>query len=67
MNSFLKAWQKKTMINVACGIRSTRRIYTMFMDRTEKKQMGLNARKLYEESFARDRFLDKLEEELRKC
>lgn len=36
----------------------------LFMESTEKKQMGLNARKFYEEFFARDKFMDKLEEEL---
>ena len=36
----------------------------LFIESTEKEQMGLNARKFYEEFFARDKFMDELEEEL---
>lgn len=35
-----------------------------FMNSNDKEQMGMNARDFYEEFFARDKFMDKLEEEL---
>ena len=37
----------------------------LFMNSDEKKRMGLNARVFYEKLFARDKFMDKLEEELK--
>ena len=36
----------------------------LFMDSTEKENMGFNARRFYEKFFARDRFMDKLEKEM---
>lgn len=37
----------------------------LFMESQEKEQMGLNARAFYETYFARDKFMDKLEDELK--
>ena len=37
----------------------------LFMESQEKEQMGLNARAFYEMYFARDKFMDKLEDELK--
>ena len=37
----------------------------LFMESQEKEQMGLNARTLYETYFARDKFMDKLEDALK--
>ena len=38
----------------------------LFMESQEKEQMGLNARTFYETYFARDKFMDKLEDELKR-
>lgn len=38
----------------------------VFMNSDEKEKMGMNARKFYEKFFAWDKFMDKLEEKLRK-
>ena len=37
----------------------------LFMENSAKQEMGMNARKFYEEFFAREKFMDKLEEEFR--
>jgi glycosyltransferase involved in cell wall biosynthesis len=38
----------------------------LFMDSDRKQQMGEKARKFYEDFFAREKFMDKLEEELKR-